>query len=137
MKTTTTTALDRLRNRVRTNPVRNQSQNEVITKSVQHSAGSRQERTKSVRLLSITEENLRHTTGTTIGKAFKKGTLNGKITSHDKEREYYIIESEDGDSEELRHKTVERYVHHYSRYSNRPIEKTNKIEVTSENRSTK
>jgi hypothetical protein len=53
---TTTTAIDRLRNRVRTNPVRNQSQNELTTKSVQNSAGSRQEKTKSVqKLQSITE----------------------------------------------------------------------------------
>jgi hypothetical protein len=48
--------------------------------------------------------------GTTIRKSFKKGTLNGKISSYDKEREYYMIEYEDGDSEELRHKTVERYI---------------------------
>jgi hypothetical protein len=39
------------------------------------------------KLQPITEENLPHTVGTTIRKAFKKGTLNGKITSYDKERE--------------------------------------------------
>jgi hypothetical protein len=62
------------------------------------------------KLQSITEETLLFTTGTTIRKAFKKGTLNGKITSYDKEREYYMVEYEDGESEELRHKTVERYI---------------------------
>jgi hypothetical protein len=40
----------------------------------------------------------------------KKRALNGKITSHDKETEYYMIEYKDGDSEELRHKTFERYI---------------------------
>jgi hypothetical protein len=103
--TTTTTTVDRLRNRLRTNPVRNQSQNELATKSVRNSGRSRQVRTNAVRLQSITEENLPHTTGTTIRKSFKKGTLNGKITSYDKKREYYMIEYEDRDSEELRHKT--------------------------------
>jgi hypothetical protein len=63
-----------------------------------------------VRLQSITEEIVPHTTGTIIRKACKNGTLNGKITSYDKEREYYMIEYDDGDSEELRHKTVERYI---------------------------
>jgi hypothetical protein len=48
--------------------------------------------------------------GTTIRKSFKKGTLNGKITSYDKERENYMIEYEDRDSEELRYKTVEKYI---------------------------
>jgi hypothetical protein len=96
--TTTTTALDQLRNRLR-------------IKSVHDSGGSRPVRTNLVRKLkSITEENLPFTTGTTIRKSFKKGTLNGKIASYDKEREYYMIEYEDGDSEELRHKTVERYI---------------------------
>jgi hypothetical protein len=56
------------------------------------------------KLQSITEENLPHTTGTTIRKSFKKGTLDGKITPYDNEREYYMIEYEDGDSEELRRK---------------------------------
>jgi hypothetical protein len=64
-----------------------------------------------VRILqSITEETLPHTVGTTIRKAFKKGTLNGKITSYYKERDYYMMEYEDRDSEELRHRTVERYI---------------------------
>jgi hypothetical protein len=63
----------------------------------------------------ILEEKLPHTVGTIIRKSFKKNkkfknTLNGKITSYDKEREYYMVEYEDGDSEELRHKTVERYI---------------------------
>jgi hypothetical protein len=62
------------------------------------------------KLQSITKENLPHTTGTTIRKAFKRGALNGKITSYDKEREYYMIEYEDGDSEELRHKTLKGYI---------------------------
>jgi hypothetical protein len=62
------------------------------------------------KLQSITEESLPHTTSTIIRKRFRKGTLNGKITSYDKEREYYMVEYADGDSEELRHKTVERYI---------------------------
>jgi hypothetical protein len=81
--------------------------------------------------------NLPHTTGTTIRKAFKKGTLNGKITSYNKEREYYMIEYEDGDSEELRHRAVERYIIAADTAIDRLIKKTNKIEVTSKNRSTK
>jgi hypothetical protein len=93
---TTTTALDQLRNR-------------LGTKAVHNSGGSRSIRTDSVwRLRPITEENLPFATGTTIKKAFKKGTLNGKISAYDKEREYYMIEYEDGDSEELRHRTVGR-----------------------------
>ena len=70
----------------------------------------------------ILEEKLTHPLGTIIRKKFKKGTLNGKISSYDKEREYYMIEYEDGDSEELRHKSVERYT-----------TTINSIEVTSEN----
>jgi hypothetical protein len=62
------------------------------------------------KLKTITEETLPFTTGTIIKKSFKSNTLNGKITSYDKERQYYMVEYEDGDSEELRHKTVERYV---------------------------
>jgi hypothetical protein len=58
-----------------------------------------------VRLQSITEEILPHTINTKIQKKFKQGTLNGIITSYDKEREYYMIEYDDGDSEELTHKT--------------------------------
>jgi hypothetical protein len=57
------------------------------------------------KLQPILEENLPHTVGTIIRKIFKKGTLNGKITSYDNEREYYMIEYTDGDLEELRHKT--------------------------------
>jgi hypothetical protein len=95
---TTTTALDRLRNR-------------LATKSARNNDRSRQIRTKSVRkLATVTEEILPHTVGTTIRKIFKKGTLNGKITSYDSEREYYMVEYEDGDSEELRHKSVGRYI---------------------------
>jgi hypothetical protein len=100
--TTTTTALDRLRNR-------------LATKSALNNDRSRQLRTKSVRMKTILEEKLPHTVGTIIRKSFKKNkkfknTLNGKITSYDKERQYYMVEYEDGDSEELRHKTVERYI---------------------------
>jgi hypothetical protein len=63
--TTTTTALDRLQNRVRNNPVRNQSQNRLATKSVQKSAGSRKVRTNSVQKIQpIQKENLPHSTGT-------------------------------------------------------------------------
>jgi hypothetical protein len=62
------------------------------------------------KLQTITEETLPFTTGTIIKKPFKSNTLNGKITSYDKERQYYMVEYEDGDSEELRHKTVERYI---------------------------
>ena len=67
-------------------------------------------------LKSIAEESLPHTTGTKIRKAFKKNhksknkQLNGIITLYDKDRQYYMIEYEDGDSEELRHKTVEMYI---------------------------
>jgi hypothetical protein len=96
--TTTTTALDRWQNRLK-------------TKSVHNSERSRPVRTNLVRKLqSITEEALPFTTGTIIEKSFKKNrsTLNG--TSYDKERQYYMVEYEDGDSEELRHKTVERYI---------------------------
>jgi hypothetical protein len=78
--TTTTTAIDQLRNRLNTNSARN-------------NARSNQLRTNSVRLLqSITEEVLPHTINTKIRKKFKHGTLNGIITSYDKEREYYMIE---------------------------------------------
>jgi hypothetical protein len=67
---TTTTAINRLRNRLR-------------TKSVHNSGGSRPVRTNLVRKLqSITEETLPFTTGTTVRKSFKKGTLNGRITSY-------------------------------------------------------
>jgi len=86
-----------------------------------------------VRLQPILEENLPHTIGTIIRKKFKKGTLNGKISSYDKERVYYMVEYEDGDSEELRHKSVERYIVTACGYKNRPITKANSIEVTSEN----
>jgi hypothetical protein len=125
--TTTATALDQLQNRLATKSVQNSARsrqlrtnsvqldqlrnNKLATKPVQNSERSRQVRTNSVKGQSITEEILPHTVGTTIvGKIFKKGTLNGKITSYDKDRQYYIIEYEDGDSEELRHKTVERYI---------------------------
>jgi hypothetical protein len=54
---------------LRTNPVQNQSQNELATKSVRNSGQSRPVRTNSVRKLqSITEENLSHTDGTTIDR---------------------------------------------------------------------
>jgi hypothetical protein len=95
--TTTMTALDRLRNR-------------LATKTVRSNARSSTLRTNSVRLKPIEEENLPHTIGTIIRKKFKKGTLNGKISSYDKERDYYMVEYEDGDSEELRHRSVERYI---------------------------
>jgi hypothetical protein len=97
--TTTTTALDRLRNRLK-------------TKSAQNNDRSRQVRTNSVRnqLQPILEETLPLTVGTTIRKTFKKNTLNGKITAYDEEREYYMVEYEDGDSEELRHRTVQKYI---------------------------
>jgi hypothetical protein len=96
--TTTTTALDRLRNR-------------LATKTIRNIARSSDRRTNSVRILKpILEERTTIPVGTTIRKKFKKGTLNGKISSYDKEREYYMIEYEDGDSEELRHKSVERYI---------------------------
>jgi hypothetical protein len=47
---------------------------------------------------------------TKIRKKFKNGTLNGIITSYDKERESYMIKYDDGDSEEITHKTVARYI---------------------------
>jgi hypothetical protein len=103
-RVTATTALDRLQNR-------------LATKSAPNKNQSRQGRTKSVRKLqSILEESLPLTIGTTIRKSFKKNkkfkknTLNEKITSYDKERQYYMVEYEDGDSEELRHKTIEKYI---------------------------
>jgi hypothetical protein len=81
------------------------------TKSARNNARSRGQRTKPVRTLkSILEEKTTLPLGSIIRKKFKKGTLNGKITSYDKEREYYMVEYEDGDSEELRHKSVERYI---------------------------
>jgi hypothetical protein len=79
--------------------VRKQTQNKLTTESAQNGARSRQVRTNPVRLQSILEESLPHTVGTTIRKLFKKRTQNGKITSYDKEREYYMIGYEDGDSE--------------------------------------
>jgi hypothetical protein len=83
---TTTTALDRLRNI-------------LATTSVQNNDRSRRTRTKSVQneLQPILEETLPHTVGTIIRKAFKKSTLNEKITAYDEEREYYMVEYEDGD----------------------------------------
>jgi hypothetical protein len=76
---TTTTALDRLQNRLK-------------TKSVHNSERSRPVRTNLVRKLqTITEETLPFTTGTIITKSFKENktfksnTLNGKITSYDRE----------------------------------------------------
>jgi hypothetical protein len=95
--TTTTTAIDQLRNRLSTNSARN-------------TARSNRLRTNPVRLQSITDENLPHTINTKIRKKFKNGTLNGIITSYGKEREYDMIEYDDGDSEELTHKTVEKYI---------------------------
>jgi hypothetical protein len=47
-----------------------------------------------------------------------------------------MIEYEDGDTEELRHKTVERYISLQQKYSNGSITMTNKIKVTSENNNT-
>jgi hypothetical protein len=49
-------------------------------------------------------------TSTSSEGSFKEGTLNGKITSYDKERQYCMIEYEGGDSEELRLGTFERYI---------------------------
>jgi Ribonuclease G/E len=75
--TTTTTALDRLQNR-------------LATKSVRNDDRSRRGRTKSEQneLQPILEETLPpHTVGTIIRKAFKKSTLNEKITAYDEERE--------------------------------------------------
>jgi hypothetical protein len=95
--TTTTTSIDQLRNRLNTN-------------SAHNNARSNQVRTNPVRLQSITEEVLPHTINTKIRKKFKHGTLNGIITSYDKEREYYMIEYNDGDSEELTHKIVAKYI---------------------------
>jgi hypothetical protein len=81
------------------------------TKSARNNARSGGQRTKSVRTLKpILEEKTTLSLGTIIRKKFKKGTLNGKISSYDKEREYYMIEYEDEDSEELQHKSVERYI---------------------------
>jgi hypothetical protein len=98
--TTTTTTIDQLRYRLNTNSARN-------------NARSNQLRTNPVQLQSITGENLPHTINTKIRKKLKNGILNGIITSYNKEREYYMIEYDDGDSEELTHKTVTR-VHRYS-----------------------
>jgi hypothetical protein len=117
--TTTTTAIDQLQNRLNTNSARN--------------ARSNQLRTNPVRLQLITEEVLPHTLGTTIRKAFKNGTLNGKITSYGKEREYYMIEYDDGDSEELRQKTVEKYIVTANSAIDQ-MKKINKIDITSKNR---
>jgi hypothetical protein len=61
----TTTAIDRLRNRLNTKSAHNRGRSRLV-------------RTNSVRKLkSITEETLPFTTGTIIRKSFKKGTLNG------------------------------------------------------------
>jgi hypothetical protein len=96
--TATTTALDRLRNR-------------LAAKTVRNIARSSNRRTNSVRMLKpILEEKTTIPLETIIRNKLKKGTLNGKITSYDNEREYYMVEYEDGDSEELRHKSVERYI---------------------------
>jgi hypothetical protein len=130
---TTTTALDRVRNRLRTkSALKNARSRQARTKSVRftlpttawerlttrlgtksarNNARPSGLRTNSVRTLKpILEEKTTIPVGTIIRKKFKKGTLNGKISSYDKEREYYMIEYEDGDSEELRHKSVERYI---------------------------
>jgi hypothetical protein len=118
------TALDRLRNRLATKSVINR---EINTKSVRNSGintksvrfqpnseGPSQLRTKLSR---IAEEILPHSIGTKIRRSFKnnnhiskKNNLNGVISSYDSDRKYYMIEYEDGDSEELRHKTVEKYI---------------------------
>jgi hypothetical protein len=47
-----------------------------------------------------------------------------------------MIEYEDGDSEELRHKTVERYIITADTAIDQ-LKKTKKIKITSENHSTK
>jgi hypothetical protein len=133
---TTTTALDRVKNRLetksalknaRSRPLRTKSVRFTLpttawerltarlgTKAARNNARSSGLKTNSVRRLKplkpILEEKLTHPLGTIIRKKFKKGTLNGKISSYDKEREYYMIEYEDGDSEELWHKLVERYI---------------------------
>ena len=99
---------------MKTNPARNNARssqlphttstkNTVKTNPARNNARSSQVGTNSVRLQSITEEHLPHPTNTTVRKTFKNGTLNGKITSYDEDRGYYMIEYEDGDSEELRH----------------------------------
>jgi hypothetical protein len=81
------------------------------TNSARNNPRSNKFKTNSVRLLHpITEEVLPHTISTKINKEFKNGTLNGIITSYYKEREYYMIEYDDGDAEELTHKTVEKYI---------------------------
>ena len=81
--------------------------NRLESKSVPNSERPSRIRTKLAR---IAEETLPHAIGTTIIKSFKKNQLNGIITSYDKDREYYMIEYDNGDSEELRHKTVEKHI---------------------------
>ncbi|OEU07084.1 hypothetical protein FRACYDRAFT_251965 [Fragilariopsis cylindrus CCMP1102] len=112
--TTTTTTTDRLQRVL----------NRLTTKSAPISERSSRKRTKSVRfpencegpsalrtkLSRIAEEIVPHTVGTRIRKSFKKTNHNGIISSYDKDREYYMIEYDDGDSEELRHKTVEKHI---------------------------
>jgi hypothetical protein len=115
--TPTTDRLERLRNRLTTKSVLNTERSSgKKTKTVrfqQNSEGPSQLRTKLSR---IAEEILPHTVGTKIRKSFKnnkskkKNHLNGIISSYDNDREYYMIEYEDGDSEELRHKTVQKYI---------------------------
>ena len=110
--TTTTTTTDRLQRVL----------NRLTTKSAPISERSSRKRTKSVRfpencegpsalrtkLSQIAEEILPYTTGTKISKAFKKNHktknkhLNGIISSYNKDREYYMIEYEDGDSKKQR-----------------------------------
>jgi hypothetical protein len=114
VEVTTTTTTDRLQRVL----------NRLEAKTVPNSERSSRKRTKSVRfpdncegpsalrtkLSRIAEEISPHSIGTKIRKSFKKTHHNGIITSYDKDREYYMIEYEDGDSEELRHKTVEKYI---------------------------
>ena len=115
--TTITTAFDQLRNRLATKSVQSSDwSSEVRTKAVQKQPDGDWSSGLRTKLSQIAEEILPHTTGTRIRKSFKKNHktkskhLNVIITSYDKDREYYMIEYEDGDSEELRHKTVEKYI---------------------------
>ena len=56
-----------------------------------------------------TTNEIEKTIGTIVRKKFGKGIHRGEVKRYDKERKYYWIDYNNGDSEEMTHKMVKKY----------------------------
>ncbi len=61
------------------------------------------------KLATIIEETPQHPIGTIVRKKFRKGIHQGEVKQYNSDTEWYWIDYDNSDSEEMSHRQVQRY----------------------------